>query len=369
MNRPEAAPAELLFPHEDGSLGQKAKSEDLIAGLDDLLGIDLGDDEEGEEAVAPEDEEGEVSEEEVADPELDEDDDTAEDEEDEESEDSESEDSDEEDDDAAEGDAEELFELPNGEKKTRQEVIDGFMRTQDYTRKSTELAQRRTAVSERETEVAEKVQELAQGMEDLEVVMAQMAGDAPDPNLRLKDPGEYAAQMEEYRSRLQTVQAIRNRRAQLVQEAQRYQERALAERRGLELERLQTKVPEFRDEGKRNAALAEMAQFFTNPSGPYGFTQEELAMVGDHRLVLMMRDAMKYHQSQKKAAEVADTKPKPGKKRRAKARGTDQTPRGKNGRFQKARAKVLAEKKSRLAETGSIRDAAAALEEFLGDDF
>jgi hypothetical protein len=62
--------------------------------------------------------------------------------------------------------------------------------------------------------------------------------------------------------------------------------------------RLIEKVPEWRDQEKARSAMSAMV----NLSGEFGYTQQEIGAVGDHRAFLVLKDL------QDKRAEVAELK-------------------------------------------------------------
>ena len=91
----------------------------------------------------------------------------------------------------------------------------------------------------------------------------------------------------------------------------------------------------------------------------YGASDQELDQIVDHRFVLMARDAMMYKRAKAKGKEG---------KIRAKKRGRVLAPGAKpltsessRGKRTPKRAKVVARARNRLARSGRIEDAAAAL--------
>ena len=78
---------------------------------------------------------------------------------------------------------------------------------------------------------------------------------------------------------------------------------------------------------------------------------------------------MLYDQLQAKGEKTLKAPPKAAKpkSKRPKPKGTKR-PRAADGRFARDRGKALSEASARLSETGSVQDAARAIETLLGDD-
>lgn len=261
-----------------------------------------------------------------------------------------------------------VFMTEDGEPVTAKEARAGYLRQADYTRKNQALAEERNETIQARTQALGEIQKVAEALEDAEVVFSQMAGNPPDPRLRASDPGEYAAQVAEYQQRQQVIQAIRQRRVQEQQKAQRLQQENLQDIMREENRRLQERVPEWRDADVRQRELQQIADHFQRE---YGYTPEELGQVQDHRAMAIMRKAMMYDQLQAEGVETLESKPegkRTKKKSRPKPKGRKNAPRDRKGRYAKDRDKVLSEQSARLSETGSVFDAAAAIETAFGDD-
>lgn len=239
----------------------------------------------------------------------------------------------------------------NGEdvQVTLHELKRGFLREQDYTRKTQELSEQRQAVRQERDDYARYIgllKEKLAGERDL-YTEQELA------DLRYTDPAEWAARSRENDNwRVQRQQQIRL----IEQEQERVRSEQAEEARTAFIETVQAEnarlleaLPEWRDDAKREAELAELRQHL----GKMGFGPEELSMVADHRLVLLARDAMLYRKAAtrvpaavQKAREVAL---RPGAKSQAPSKVSDVT-----------RAK------QRLAKTGRVDDAAAVIERLMG---
>ena len=254
----------------------------------------------------------------------------------------------------------------DGNPITAKEAKLGWLRQADYTRKNQALAAEKKETIQAREQARGEIQKVAEALQDVETVFTELAGNPPDHSLREKDPGEYAAQVADWQNRQQMLEAIRARRHQETQKLQSLQQANLQEVARIEHERLLEALPEWRDQAALDEGLQTLAGHFQTE---YGYTPEELGQVQDHRAILIMKKAMAYDRLQKEGQKTiqnpAGELPKKG--RRPKPKGTKRS-RQKDGRFAKDRGKALQEHSSRLSETGSVYDAARAIETLLGDD-
>lgn len=225
------------------------------------------------------------------------------------------------------------------------ELLAGYSRTSDYTRKTQELSALRKQHEQEFTAVQAERNEYAQSLAQLRAAL-DSAGAEPDwAQLRQENPEEFAATYaawQQHKERIAAVEAEQRRVYALQQQAHQKQ---LAEYVKQEQEKLLTAIPEWKDSklaATEKKALVEYAQGI-------GFSDEELAQVVDHRAVNLLRKAYLYDKlqaakpaAQKKVAAVKAARP--GTSGQIRRQTTEQT-----------RAK------QRLAKTGRVRDAADVL--------
>lgn len=165
----------------------------------------------------------------------------------------------------------------------------------------------------------------------------------PSRELFNSDPLGYVEAKMNYDSAMQEYSAEQ----QQIQQMVRYQQQVAAQEQqkllAREMELLSERIPELVDPekgGKFKEALVRTA------SEQYGYAPEELAGVTDHRALVVLRDAMRWRQSQAKRAQAEE---KAGKARpviKPQAKRT-QDPKGTQAQKRQAR----------LKKTGSIDDA------------
>ena len=107
--------------------------------------------------------------------------------------------------------------------------------------------------------------------------------------------------------------------------------------------KLTLKMPEFSDPAKSSQLKNNMRSYLTS----YGFNDQEIAQVYDHRIVMLVNDAMKYRNMQNSKPNLAKKITKPGK---VFSSGVKKDKADLN--FTKRKEKL-----GRLKKTGSIKDA------------
>lgn len=118
--------------------------------------------------------------------------------------------------------------------------------------------------------------------------------------LRQDDPQEFAARMQEFQerraafdARFKDFQSYTREHEQ--SEQARYQEH-IAEHLARERQLAVDKIPSWRDEGRRLAELAEMKQYLRTE---YGYSDEDINQVADHRHLVLIRKALQWDRRQK----------------------------------------------------------------------
>lgn len=233
----------------------------------------------------------------------------------------------------------------------KDELIRGYQREADYTRKTQKLAEERKFVESEFQQVRSEREQYAQILGQLQQKLQEFEPPEPDWNrLEVEDPTEYARQWTSHQRRQQqkfAVQAEQDRLNQLRQaEMQKQIQTVLAQ----ETARLKEKIPEWSSPEKAKAegkALLEYGQ-------QLGFSEQELNGITDSRALLALHKAWKYDQIMSKRPEFqAKIKKAP----RMVTPGSAGSVSSKSGELNNA--------KKRLAQTGSVRDAASLFEKFI----
>lgn len=237
------------------------------------------------------------------------------------------------------------------EKVTLDELMKGYSRTGDYTRKTQKLGEDRKAVEAERQRATEVVQSYAERLKAVEEALAEAVPKEPDWNkLRKENPEEFAATWAEFdqaTKRREAVKAEREKAEQLLaQEYSKKQQEFLATER----EKLLEKIPEWKDPAKARAEAEKLTAFAT---GVAGFSAEDIAGITDHRAIMVLRMAMQLHEARTKTQVPAGQTKRPAAMRP----GTVATGPGKANEITRAA--------ERLAKSGRVEDAAKLFEHIL----
>lgn len=233
------------------------------------------------------------------------------------------------------------------------ELIKGYSRTSDYTKKTQTLAEQRKAIEAERTRIDEAAKLRDQYAQRLTVI-EQMLASQPEENLaELKetDPIGYTMRVAERLERDKQLEAIRQERQQLAARQQAEYQEQLKNHLASEAEKLKSAIPEMGDDVKGEVIRKEIRDYARS----IGWSDQELASVYDHRAVLALYQAMQYTKLQK--GKPAVTKKVAEAPKMLKSGTTTKTTTAEQDAIKKMRAK--------LAKSGDKRDAARLFEKFI----
>ena len=223
---------------------------------------------------------------------------------------------------------------------TLDELRNGYSRDADYRQKTEELSlQRKNLHSESEKQRQDYSQKLNELNNMMSVAQQQLNEEANQVDLEKlyeDDPTE-AMRIEH---RLKRKQEKLNQAMEKSQAEQKQQFESFLQDQQT---KLMAKMPEFSDPQKASQLKSSMKTTLSN----YGFNNQEIAQVYDHRIVMLVNDAMKYRNLQKAKPNIAKKISKPGK---VFSSGVKQNTNDINSKARK-------EKLSRLKKSGSVKDA------------
>ena len=185
---------------------------------------------------------------------------------------------------------------------TTEELASSYLRQKDYTKKTQALAERESqAVEFLKTKHDEIRQNYLTQAEVTRTALIQMAGiKTADEMAQLahSDPAQWVAENQ----RQQQVNAyLQSLDSQIGSEKQRAMQEAEA-RRNQSIQ--QQYANTWQELEKAKIDKPALAKIYESVNKTYGFSQEELSNVYDHRLVKMMRDAQAYQALKSQKAEV-----------------------------------------------------------------
>ena len=229
---------------------------------------------------------------------------------------------------------------------TLDELQKGYSRTQDYTRKTQQIAETRKAVEAEAAAIRAEREQYAQLLGALKQQLESAEAPVDLDRLYNEDPIEWVRQRELLRDKQEKLAAIQSEQARLSQLTAQQRAQEMQAHLASQQEALIQAVPEWKDQKKAQAEKALLVEF----GKKIGFSEEELKNVYDHRAVIALRKAALYDQMMSKRGQikpVINNGPRPAKPSAA-------------GRVSTTTEATRA--KQRLAKTGRVNDAVSAIE-------
>ena len=224
---------------------------------------------------------------------------------------------------------------------TQDELIQGYQRNADYTRKTQELAaekqQSSDFVERSKKDVEAKLARLDQLNQAASAQLQQEYAQVDFEKLYDEDPVEAARMEHKMRKKNEQLQQVQQQTQQLqMVEFNKYLE--------AQQKQLNIKVPEINHPEKGPQFKKQMRDYLSN----MGFDNKEIDSVYDHRYVMLVKDAMSYRNLQKAKPQIkkkAVNAPKVVKGGVSKSKGQQE-------------AEVKRQQLSRLKKSGKVADAA-----------
>jgi len=240
------------------------------------------------------------------------------------------------------------------------ELVAGYSRQSDYTRKTQELAAERKQLEEAFQRMQEDIEQNNTVREQYIQATGQfIAASHADLEkftkidwraLKEDDPIEYVTKRDEYRDAQARIQHAQRLQQQAAEEAEQERAALLQQHVAREHELMAEAMPEWADTEKRTALAGQIRSYAES----MGYQQEEIEGLADHRSLQVLIKAMKYD-----ALEGGDIKKKKirNKPKLIKS-GTSRT---KDAADKKKRAAQV----NRLKKSGSYKDAAKLMEDLI----
>jgi len=263
-----------------------------------------------------------------------------------------------------EGDEAEELETPdlytvkvNGEEiqVTLDELLSGYSRQSDYTRKSQEIAERRKAIEQMESEISAERAQYAELLPRMREQLQQQLQAEPDwDKLYEQNPVEAVKLERKWREvkqqREQQIQAVEAEQQRLMSIRQRQVQEQVAKQLESEQARLPEMIPEWKNPETAKKEAQEIREFLLTK----GFSEQDVDGITHAGVVALARNAMLFEKGRAKISAAKGQTPKGPKPMKAGSRGTQ--PR-KRGDVEKAH--------NRLKQTGRVADAASVIKSLL----
>jgi hypothetical protein len=233
------------------------------------------------------------------------------------------------------------------------EVVAGYQRQADYTRKTTALAGDRKAFEAEAAQVRQERQRYQQILPQLGQMLQAQLPKPPDPNLRAVDPLRYMMEKDAYESGVQQVRAVNQEMVRLNQQAQSEHFGRLQQQIDYGRQKLPELVPEWKDAAVYEADRPKLRGYLKQG----GYEDSEIDQAYDPRAISLAVKAMKYDALMARAKNVKPAVSQAQTQARPRASQESASP--------PRRDRELNVAKQRLKETGSMDDAASAFKALL----
>jgi hypothetical protein len=233
---------------------------------------------------------------------------------------------------------------------TQDELLNGYSRQQDYTRKTQELANQRKTIEQQAQELAQRDAIYAQLLPKMEAQLQGELVNEPDwDSLYNDDPIAFVREKQLWDEKKEKLKAAQAEQQRLQQESYAQQQQLIAQQVQEGQKRLLEIIPEW-----KNAEVASKEKLAIRDYGinVLGYSSQEMDAIYDYRALLGLRNAWLNSKT------VEATKKKPTQKAPARVARPGTTTRKKSVAPAK-RAKQV------LAKTGKVQDAAKVFEQFL----
>ena len=244
----------------------------------------------------------------------------------------------------------------NNQKVNLTELMKGYSRESDYTKKTMDLSNQRKdvesmqdnlkkefeAVKSSRNQYAEQLQVLTQNLQ-------QQEQNIDWDNLYQTDPAEYVKLKAESDRKKETLGLAQQEQMRIQQEQRSEQEQVYNNYISNERKILAEKLPVYADKNK-SAEFTKRLSGFAKESG---YSDQEISMMVDHRAVLLLADAYRYNQLKK-------TKLSGNKVNKAPRVVTSNAA---NIREDSNAKQNIDKRMTRLKQSGHVRDAQSVLKE------
>ena len=252
----------------------------------------------------------------------------------------------------------------NGEEQevTEEELLKGYSRQQDYTRKTQELSEYRRQLDEAgqyyQQEVAktqEARQQYIRSLSDaaqLNLASLKEYQNIDWERLKAEDKEEYLTKRDEFREAQANIQQLQQAQAQENEyQAQEHQQQFnhWAQEEYTKLVKL---IPAWGVPEQQKAIAADLRTFANSK----GFNDEEVKQLFDHRSIIILMQAKAWEDSQRKAQNLKTKKVKKKVKVVKSGKGVEKSASNKAVRHTKMK---------RLKQSGHVNDAVGLFEDFV----
>jgi hypothetical protein len=236
---------------------------------------------------------------------------------------------------------------------SEEELLSGYSRTADYTKKTQSLAETRKAV-EAERSVIEEAKQLrqtyAERLQAIEQILTRENGEENLQELKDTDPIGYAIKVADRTEKEKQLMAVRAEQQRIAQQQQADQQQAIQTHIAQAQVQLKKMIPDFADDVKAEVLKKDIRSYAKS----VGWTDEDISQIYDPRAVKSLYDGMMYQKlvaSKGAATKKVQNAPKVLKSGTSTPRDSDQ--------------EAMKKQFQQLRKTGKKADAAKLFEKFI----
>ena len=235
------------------------------------------------------------------------------------------------------------------------ELMKGYSRESDYTKKTMDLSNQRKEVESMQENLKKEFDAVKSSRDQYATQLDILTNNLQQEEkvnwdqLYQEDPAEYVRKKAESDKRKEALDNARQEQKRIQQEQQAEQEKVYNEYIANERKILSEKLPQYADKNKS----AEFTRRLTNFAKESGYSDQEIAMMVDHRAVLLLADAYRYNQLKK--TKLSNNKVNKTSK--------VVTSNASNVREDSEVKQNIDKRMSRLKKSGHLRDAQSVLKE------
>ena len=243
----------------------------------------------------------------------------------------------------------------NNQKVNLNELMKGYSRESDYTKKTMDLSNQRKDVESMQGNLKSELEAVKnsrnQYAQHLDEISKQLSREETIDwdTLYQDDPAEYVRKKAESDMRKDKLQKAQFEQQQIQEERRSEQDKIYGDYIANERKLLEEKLPIYKNKEKG----AEFIKKITNYAKENGYTEQELAMMVDHRAVLMLSEAYKYDQLKKTKLSGKKVSNPPRIVRSNAANVSEDSENKQN----------IDKRMTRLKQSGHVRDAQSVLKE------
>ena len=175
----------------------------------------------------------------------------------------------------------------DGDRISLKELKAGYLKGQDYTRKTTETAQERERVTQERTTVAKRAAEVETVVQNLQGFLARIVPDDPPASLAQTNPAKYIQRKAQRDAVIAELSELLEVGGAATAELSGISDDAKAARKSDEDAKLVKAMPHLSDPSRRAAFDAKIKE----AAAEFGFTPDEVARTLDHRVLRLVHYA------------------------------------------------------------------------------